>query len=156
MSRSDEPLNQFLGAVITKQGRCLAFPNLYQHQVQPFELADKSQPGHRKILALFLVDPALERPRPSTRDIAPQQQDEMRALLCDMAIQLGAGRHPAQRRGLGKLPTEVLDMIVYQADFLMTRKEAEEYRLQLMDERSRMVRDNTEAMFTAPFNMCEH
>lgn len=140
----------------TKQGRCLAFPNLYQHQVQPFELADKSRPGHRKILALFLVDPGLESPRLSTSDVPPQQEDELRALLDDIAGQLGAGGHPAQRRSLGKLPAEVLDMVVDQADFLMTREEAEAHRLRLMDERSMMVKDNTELMFAAPFNMCEH
>ncbi|KIP03673.1 hypothetical protein PHLGIDRAFT_110570 [Phlebiopsis gigantea 11061_1 CR5-6] len=152
----DDPLNQVLGSVVTKQGRCLAFPNLYQHKVRPFELVDKSQPGHRKILALFLVDPALESPRLSTSDIAPQQQDEVCALLHDVASQLGAGGHPAQRKGLGKLPNEVLDMIVDQADFVMTRREAEEYRLRLMDERGIMVGENTELMFAAPFNMCEH
>ncbi len=56
---------------------------------------------------------------------------------------------------MGLLPTELLDLIV---DFmgLMTRKEAEEVRLQLMDERTVFVRENSENMFDTPFNMCEH
>lgn len=41
-----DPLVQAIGAVDTKAGRCIAFPNLYQHQVQPFFLLDCSEPGH--------------------------------------------------------------------------------------------------------------
>ena len=145
-----------LGSVITKRGRCIAFPNLYQHQIQPFELADKSRPGHRKIIALFLVDPALDRPRLSTSDVPPQQQEWMRRLLRDIAASLGAGKDPAQRRGLGKLPIEILDMIVDEAEWLMTREEAEKYRLQLMDQRSFMSGLNDQLMFETPFNLCEH
>ena len=152
---SGEPLNQVLGSVVTKQGRCLAFPNVYQHQVQPFELADKSKPGHRKILALFLVDPALEKPRPSTSDIPPQQPDVMRLVLQRVSASLPADES-GQKKGFSKLPMEMLDMIVEQADWLMTRKEAEAYRLELMEERKVMVKKNDEQMFAEQFNMCEH
>lgn len=31
------PINNYLGGVITKSGRAIAFPNLYQNQVAPFE-----------------------------------------------------------------------------------------------------------------------
>ncbi|KAJ7895949.1 hypothetical protein B0H14DRAFT_2213989, partial [Mycena olivaceomarginata] len=41
----------------TKAGRALAWPNFFQHRVSPFKLADPSNPGHRKILAIFLVNP---------------------------------------------------------------------------------------------------
>lgn len=152
---SDAPLNQALGAVVTKQGCCLAFPNVYQHQVQPFELADPTRPGHRKIAALFLVDPDLPTPRPSTRDVPPQQKDWMLALLLDTAAGLRTAGG-AQGRGLGKLPVEVLQMIMNQADWLMSRQEAEEYRLALMDERTYMTEQNDELMFSPAFYMCEH
>ncbi|KZV97535.1 hypothetical protein EXIGLDRAFT_832794 [Exidia glandulosa HHB12029] len=49
-------LVQDLGSLDTKCGRCIAFPNIFQHRVAPFSLLDKTKPGHRKILALFLVD----------------------------------------------------------------------------------------------------
>ncbi|KAJ6787386.1 hypothetical protein PWT90_08600 [Aphanocladium album] len=62
---------QDLGKVLTRQGRLVAFPNVYQHRVTPFELKDKSKPGHRKILALFLVDPKI--PIISTASVPPQQ-----------------------------------------------------------------------------------
>ncbi|KAJ5014902.1 hypothetical protein K4K57_000835 [Colletotrichum sp. SAR 10_99] len=51
---------QDIGTVVTKSGRALFFPNLLQHHVSSFRLADPTKEGHRKILALFLVDPAIE------------------------------------------------------------------------------------------------
>lgn len=144
----DEPLLQTLGAVATKAGRCIAFPNTYQHQVQPFSLADRSRPGHRKILALFLVDPSLEHPRPSTTVVPAQQREWMHATVHTVAAS------PDSR--LSRLPVELLDAIVDEVEGLMDRAEAEALRLELMDERSAMVEQNTELVFAVPFNMCEH
>ncbi|PBK83540.1 hypothetical protein ARMGADRAFT_1137151 [Armillaria gallica] len=143
----DEPLNQIIGDVSTKAGHCIAFPNMYQHCVSPFSLLDPSKPGYRKIVALFLVDPELESPRPSTTIIPPQRLDWWSRDLHDLANE-GNSR-------LGLLSAELLDLVVDLMD-LMTRKEAEELRLQLMDERTAFVRDNNENMFNVPFNMCEH
>ncbi|KAL0574584.1 hypothetical protein V5O48_007369 [Marasmius crinis-equi] len=67
------PCIQVLGSVVTREGRLVAFPNVLQHQVQPFELADPSKPGYRKILALFLVDPYIR--TLSTANVPPQQRD---------------------------------------------------------------------------------
>ncbi|KAJ7367862.1 hypothetical protein DFH08DRAFT_677238 [Mycena albidolilacea] len=41
----------------TKAGRALAWPNLFQQLVSPFKLANSANQGHRKILAIFLVNP---------------------------------------------------------------------------------------------------
>ncbi|WP_282696547.1 DUF4246 domain-containing protein [Streptomyces sp. CC208A] len=68
---NEDALNQVLGSTATPAGRCLAFPNVLQHRVGSFRLADPSRPGHRKILAFFLVDPS-ER-IVSTSDVPPQQ-----------------------------------------------------------------------------------
>lgn len=68
---NDDALNQVLGSAATPEGRCLAFPNVLQHRVGPFRLADPTRPGHRKILAFFLVDPS--RTIVSTSDVPPQQ-----------------------------------------------------------------------------------
>ncbi|EKM51707.1 uncharacterized protein PHACADRAFT_212335 [Phanerochaete carnosa HHB-10118-sp] len=148
-------LTQVLGSVVTKQSRCLAFSNCSQYQVQPFELSDKTKPGHRKIIALLLIDPALEEPRPSTSNAPPQQPDVMRFLLRDIVASLPADK-TGRKKGIGKLPAELLDSIVDQADWLMTRREAEEFRLGLMDERKVMVKEDDEMMFAPEFNMCEH
>ncbi|MFE7138855.1 DUF4246 domain-containing protein [Streptomyces sp. NPDC057644] len=67
----EEALNQTLGSASTPAGRCLAFPNVLQHRVGSFRLADPTRPGHRKILAFFLVDP--EKKIVSTSDVPPQQ-----------------------------------------------------------------------------------
>ncbi|MFJ6479726.1 MULTISPECIES: DUF4246 domain-containing protein [unclassified Streptomyces] len=67
----EDALNQMLGSTSTPAGRCLAFPNILQHRVGSFRLSDPTRPGHRKILAFFLVDPS-ER-IVSTSDVPPQQ-----------------------------------------------------------------------------------
>ncbi|KAK0441800.1 uncharacterized protein EV420DRAFT_1579637 [Desarmillaria tabescens] len=130
----DEPLNEVIGSVSTKTGRCIAFPNMYQHCVSPFSLLDPSTPGYRKIIALFLVDPELEVPRPSTTNVPPQRRDWWSQELLALAEEGDSL--------LGRLPTEL--------------EEAEELRLRLMDERTAFISENNENMFDTPFNMCEH
>ncbi|THA57982.1 DUF4246 domain-containing protein [Streptomyces sp. A1136] len=68
---NEDALNQTLGSASTPAGRCLAFPNILQHRVGSFRLVDPTRPGHRKILAFFLVDPAEQ--IVSTSDVPPQQ-----------------------------------------------------------------------------------
>jgi hypothetical protein len=132
------------GAVSTKAGRCIAFPNLFQHCVSPFKLVDPSRPGYRKILVFFLVDPSLEKPIPSTSIIPPQQKEWSAAEL----------RNLPRSSGLNKLPVEVLDMINDEVG-LMTRAEAEQYRLELMDERTKFVEEHDANFFSLEFDMCE-
>ncbi|KRD06180.1 MULTISPECIES: DUF4246 domain-containing protein [unclassified Streptomyces] len=67
----EDALNQVLGSASTPAGRCLAFPNILQHRVGSFRLTDPTLPGHRKILAFFLVDPSQR--IVSTSDVPPQQ-----------------------------------------------------------------------------------
>ena len=67
----EDAMNQVLGSAETRAGRALAFPNILQHRVDPFRLEDPSRPGHRKILAFFLVDPSVT--IVSTSDVPPQQ-----------------------------------------------------------------------------------
>ncbi|MFG2895909.1 DUF4246 domain-containing protein [Streptomyces zaomyceticus] len=67
----EDALNQVLGSASTPAGRCLAFPNILQHRVGSFRLTDATRPGHRKILAFFLVDPS--ETIVSTSDVPPQQ-----------------------------------------------------------------------------------
>ena len=56
-----------------EEGRLIAFPNTLQHRVSPFSLVNRSKPGHRKILALFLVDP--HRRVISSANVSPQRED---------------------------------------------------------------------------------
>ncbi|EGF81717.1 hypothetical protein BATDEDRAFT_87222 [Batrachochytrium dendrobatidis JAM81] len=63
--------NQYIGLLELPNGRCVVYPNRYQHKEQSFELADPTQPGHCKILTFFVVNPACR--IVSTAHVAPQQ-----------------------------------------------------------------------------------
>jgi len=126
----DGPAVQDLGQVLTREGRLLVFPNCVQHQVQPFSLQDATQPGHRKILAMFLVNP--HRPILSSAHVPPQRRDwwaeEVRA-----------------NGGLDKLPAEIFDLAVDMVDeFPISWEKALEIRKELMDERGTLNNSLTE------------
>ncbi|KAJ6473292.1 hypothetical protein C8R45DRAFT_874563 [Mycena sanguinolenta] len=138
---------QDLGSVATTEGRALAWPNVYQHCVSPFRLVDEAKPGHRKILAIFLVDPSIE-PIPSATNIPPQQAEWVFDTLVE------AKDDPSSRSS--RLPLELLSLICDNLpDTFMTLEDAEEHRMELMDERTDFVRDR-EADWSSRFNMCEH
>ncbi|KAJ8327009.1 hypothetical protein O5D80_004433 [Batrachochytrium dendrobatidis] len=67
----ESPHSQYIGSLELPNGRCVVYPNLYQHKEQSFELADPTQPGHCKILTFFVVNPACR--IVSTAHVAPQQ-----------------------------------------------------------------------------------
>ncbi|KAJ7086391.1 hypothetical protein B0H15DRAFT_347160 [Mycena belliarum] len=147
----DEDCVQEIGSMVTKAGRALSWPNLYQHRVSPFELADATKAGHRKILAIFLVDPTVNPIASATTDIPPQQADwtgadTLQELLSD------------PQSLISRLPQELADMIKDRLlPMTLTRDEAEAYRLQLMKERTAFVSTHTETTYhTLKFNMCEH
>eukprot|EP01032_Pedospumella_encystans_P012464 gene12464-14423_t len=60
-----------LGEVATKEDLLLVFPNFLQHKVSEVQLQDATQPGTRKILCFFLVNPYEQ--VLSTAHVAPQQ-----------------------------------------------------------------------------------
>ncbi|KAJ3373598.1 hypothetical protein GGF31_000439 [Allomyces arbusculus] len=144
---SSSALVQDRGAVTARHGRLVAFPNMYQHQVAPFELADKTKPGHRKIVAFFLVDPSspLGDRVVSTSRVPPQQAEWV------------ADVWAAQRRAFPpRAPREVVDMIVNEVGAVMTLDEAKALRLELMDERTAFVDVSNKLTFQQSFNLCEH
>ena len=114
---------QYVGDILAKEGRLIAFPNVFQRRLLPFELADPTSPGHMKILALFLVDPHMEI--------------------------ISSARVPCQRRdwwaeelrrshSLGNLPVEILQEITRDVeDFPVSLEEANKSREEMMDERTR-------------------
>ncbi|KAF8601410.1 hypothetical protein BDV93DRAFT_558490 [Ceratobasidium sp. AG-I] len=140
----DEPCVNDLGSIITSPNRAIAFPNIYQHRVSPFQLVDKTKPGHRKILALFLVDPAVSKP---STTVVPPQQREWRAA----GPAAGPRLRDALRGAATSMPSENKPL-----DSSMSREEAETYRLELMDERTLFVRENDQKFFAVPFSLCEH
>ncbi|KAF8702912.1 hypothetical protein RHS03_06324, partial [Rhizoctonia solani] len=141
---SDPPVNK-LGSVITCQDRYTAVPTPYQHRASPFELADKSRPEHRKIVALPLVDSALQRP---SATVVPLQQKEWRVLPIATNLILKAA--------FGKFSPKTIDRINTFAGGFMTQTEAEAYRLELMDGRKAFMGEKDEKFMMVPFHMCMH
>ena len=137
-----DSLSQRLGYVVAEKGKCIAFPNSYQHWVHPFRLADATKPGVRKILALFLVNPEIR--VLSTSDVPPQQEEWA----------MGEVKKAPE---MEKLPAELFEIIAeYAKGGLISRETAREHRVKLMEERSRFVRKNNEEVFDMEFSMCEH
>ncbi|KAI9140256.1 hypothetical protein BKA69DRAFT_1081054 [Paraphysoderma sedebokerense] len=137
----EDPLNQELGYIIAQSNRCIAFPNIYQHRVAPFELQDKSKPGSRKILVYFLVDPTQK--VLSTANVPPQQMEWFSEELKKIPP-------------FDKLPDETVDHIVTFLDFPINLKTAKIYREELMAERKYFIGKNNEYLFEREFSLCEH
>ncbi|KAH9887386.1 hypothetical protein C8Q73DRAFT_657144 [Cubamyces lactineus] len=139
---NEHALNQQLGHIVAQEDKCIVFPNIYQHRVAPFELADRSRPGHRKILAFFLVDPLT--PVHSTSVVPPQQAHWYRDLIYNA--------QPFRR-----LPVELVETILnYALEGAITLEEAVDDREELMNERAQFVVAHNDEVFEAPFAMCEH
>lgn len=114
-----------------------AAPSDESGQVQPFRLDDPSKPGHRKILALFLVDPT--RPTLSATTVCPGQRDWYEQAATSTAR-------------MQKLPVELRDLVVEAGiDGTMSRKEAEDIRLELMQERSK--KEDEGSFYKAEFDL---
>ncbi|PVH93126.1 hypothetical protein DM02DRAFT_542188 [Periconia macrospinosa] len=133
---------QELGSVLTREDRVLTFPNVLQHRVSPFSLADKTKPGHRKILALFLVDPYTR--IPSTAIVPPQQREWWKDMV-----------HELDR--VSELPLELREWVTDSAgDFPIGLDEAKKLRLDLMGERRVFVDDHEHRLGQETFSFCEH
>jgi hypothetical protein len=118
--------SQNYGAVETKQGRVLAFPNTFQHCVSSFSLKDRTKPGHRRFIALWLVDP--HHRIVSTANVPPQQKSWW--------LEAHASE-PKQDVPEG----------------LMDEKEADEHRIKLMKARTSSPSSRLEVV---QYNFCEH
>ncbi|KAG9016330.1 hypothetical protein FRB90_003261 [Tulasnella sp. 427] len=109
-----------------------------------FRVVDKTKPGHRKTVALFLLEPT--KPRLSTTDIPPQQADWSETAM-----------HQAPSTSLlSKLPAELVRKTARHLPNLMTLEEAKAYRMKLMDERTSFVEEQDDNYFATEFNFCEH
>jgi hypothetical protein len=180
---SGSPCLQNYGSVATPQGRLLAFPNIFHHRVSGFKLADPTKPGHRRFIALWLVDPLTR--IISTANVPPQQAEwwadsafsgsvdrkeddspagvppEITQLMLErgvvgdqLADALAAGAESREQ----KLPPELLNMIrdELRDGLLMGREEAEGHRLQLMKERSAFHVEAEDKWSEAEYSFCEH
>ncbi|KAJ1723673.1 hypothetical protein LPJ53_002005 [Coemansia erecta] len=134
-------ISQTLGQIDARNGRCIVFPNIYQHRVSEFKLADPTKPGHRKIFAFFFIDPSVR--IPSTAIVPPQQQEWWSETF------MKTGR-------LAGLPDLIKDIIFENVDFPISLKDAHSIRLELMDERTSNDDNGDLQGFEPYFNFCEH
>ncbi|KAF8972573.1 hypothetical protein BDZ97DRAFT_1913065 [Flammula alnicola] len=158
----DGPTIQDVGGVDTCEGRLLTFPNILQHRVGPFKLADPTKPGHRKIVALFLVDPNIK--VISTAHVPcqrqdwwwevsqslPQKQDEASSSFAATTLE----KHGSNAV---EIPRELQDLILENVDFPISLQTAKTLREELMDEKKEFV-INHDASFKRQFTitLCEH
>jgi hypothetical protein len=145
-------------------------------------LVDPTKPGHRRSIALWLVDPNLR--IISTANVPPQQRDwwaeatlgftpEMREeafskLPPDILslIEENSGSTSSSYTTLaggvaGKLPAELAEMVrkYFREDpdgSLIGKEEANNHRLKLMEERSRFVRTSEQGWQANRYSFCEH
>ena len=136
---------QYLGDVCSQEGRLLTFPNIFQHRVEPFRLEDPTQPGHRKILALFLVDPHISVISSANvpcqrRDWWQEEVERSRALPRSLPLE-------TKREIVGHMEDK---------DFPMSLEEAKKLRLELMEERKSYGGMQDSSFNGSRFSLCEH
>ncbi|KAI1778666.1 hypothetical protein F4818DRAFT_438820 [Hypoxylon cercidicola] len=111
---------QIIGTVATRPGRLLAFPSVFQHSSGPFALENPTQPGHLKVLAMYLVDPNI---RVLSTDVVPPQRrdwwaDEVRGI-----------------KPFSQIAQEIFDNIIrFVEDVPMSPEQGREARAHLMEE----------------------
>ncbi|KAH7144595.1 hypothetical protein B0J13DRAFT_595977 [Dactylonectria estremocensis] len=165
---------QSYGSVETKEGRLLAFPNVFHHRVSHFGLEDETKTGHRRFIALWLVDPLTR--IISTANVPPQQQSwwmerafgnlgmDEAAKVPQAVAQLILEKAPghsaleAAGKGLQDLPAELMDIV--RSEFgdavPMSLDEAKEHRLRLMDVRTAFQNEAREKWRQNDYSFCEH
>lgn len=148
---------------------------LSQHRVSPFRLADPTKPGHRRFIALWLVDP--HNRILSAANVTPQRQDwwldsafggstESRKAVAEKLpaelLQLLRAEDiildtEAMKAKGTKLPPSVMEMIRSHFSLgTLSLEEARENRLVLMEERTSHQREAEEEWMGAEYSFCEH
>ena len=142
------------------------------HRVSPFRLKDPSKPGHRRFIALWLVDP--HQRIISTANVPPQRLDwwvesafgksseskekalsqvpgELAELLREVGADIGEPGKPGTGSGSRwKLPAELMSMVKshFMGDLPMSEEEARDYRIQLGWDRAG-IQKNTQLEWVA-------
>ncbi|KAK6509348.1 hypothetical protein TWF481_004100 [Arthrobotrys musiformis] len=116
--------SQKVGNIFIKEGMGVVFPNVLIHGLEEFELLDKFQSGHLKMLIFHLCEPSENHNIPTTSIIMPQQPGARAELL-----------ECLRREGpLANLPEEIFQEITSYLPAVVTVREAQEYRKEFMDE----------------------
>ncbi|KAF8647860.1 hypothetical protein AX16_006508 [Volvariella volvacea WC 439] len=131
---SSSDSTQHLGSIEIRENRVVTFPNVLQHRLEPFTLADSSKPGQVKILTLYLVDPNIR--IVSTASVPPQQKEWWAERVRDLAR--------GGERGMGRLPVELFDQVMEDVEeFPIGMEEAKKVRVEVERERKRICESYT-------------
>ena len=141
--RNDDMMEQPIGSIRCDEGRLVAFPNTMQHRVAPFKATDPSKPAHRKILAFFLVDPAV--PVMSTNEVPYQNAAWLERLLLRLIT---------KSTGLPNIPPELVRLIVLRVRGVFNMEQAVKNRAALME--IRKSGDHLGDTFEQECSLCEH
>ena len=141
--RNDDMMEQPIGRIRCDEGRLVAFPNTMQHRVAPFKATDPSKPAHRKILAFFLVDPAV--PVMSTNEVPYQNAAWLERLLLRLIT---------KSTGLPNIPPELVRLIVLRVRGVFNMEQAVKNRAALME--IRKSGDHLGDTFEQECSLCEH
>lgn len=154
---NDENISMRLGEVECKEDRMIVFPNMLQHYVAPFELKDKTKPGHRKILCFFIVDPYNDKVI-TTDQVPPQQQSWWSEKIFGTDVKDSKKTSKKSYTRFNKLPPEIICHIQEEVDWPISLNKAKKVRAKLMKERSYTSSENSndDNIFTRTFNLCEH
>ncbi|KAF7549930.1 hypothetical protein G7Z17_g6066 [Cylindrodendrum hubeiense] len=165
---------QSYGSVETKEGRLLAFPNVFHHRVTDFGLKDEMKTGHRRFIALWLVDPLTR--IISTANVPPQQQSwwmentfdrlgkgeetKVPPAIAQLILEKAPGHPGLEAAGKGKqsLPEELMDIVRNELEDVvpMSLEEARAHRLKLMDVRTVFQEGTRETWAEVEYSFCEH
>ncbi|KAJ8329685.1 hypothetical protein O5D80_002247 [Batrachochytrium dendrobatidis] len=130
----ESPRSQYIGSLEVSNGRCVVYPNRYQHKEQSFELANLTQPGHCKILTFFVVNPVCR--IVSTAHVAPQQPQWYNSSLDKTPI----------------LP-ELWNDITQYIQGVQSPAEAKHYRYELTSDRTRITAAYNEEIYEQAYNL---
>lgn len=132
-ARHDDPAIQHMADVNLREGRVVTYPNIFQTRLLPFELLDKSQSGHVKLLIVHLIDP--QRRMLSTSMVPSQRLDWW------------AEEVRRKNARLWRLPNEIWNRILENVEnFPVGIEEGEVMRQEFMAERAEFQRKQMEAM----------
>lgn len=143
-SRNDSHITQHLGSISTREGRLITFPNIL-NRVSPFSLADRSKPGHRKILALFLVNPRM---RIISSANIPLQREDWWSDRRECIRGMPARKILAGMKGVVSKETSAISS--------MTMDEAKQHKLELMEERKAVKPDKDYLFEVDNFDLYGH
>jgi hypothetical protein len=136
--RDGDSCHQYIGEISIREGLSVVFPNIYQHSLTPFTLADPTMAGHLTAIWFFLIDPEIK-PVISTSVVGPQQKEWIGKALDDNLDT--------------RLPNELIQQILDNVEGLTSHEEARDYKERFVQETDQFTQANNSYHFCIPFDI---